>query len=180
MLFISCLSCALIRLIVCFIYCLVVFGSFSDFFWLVFIFLTLLLPGGRGVLPLTSFPLPVLPPFSDDDADDDCDGGDDDRVGCDSGDGDGGGVGGGVDDDGGDDGGNVDGGVDGEDADGSGRGDDADGNDDDDSTWFPISILTLLILEGGILVEGGGLKGVGIFCCPFSKNSKFSIAFLLT
>ena len=174
---------------VCFVFCLVVFDFLSDFFWLVFIFLTLLLPGGRGVLPLTSLPLPVLPPFSDDDADDNCDSVDDNRVGCDSGDGDCGGVGGGVDDDGGDDGGNVDGGDDGgivdgggdgEDADGGGSGSDADGNGDFGSVWFPISILTLSILEGGILVEGGGVWGAGTFCCSFSKNSTFSKAFLLT
>ena len=65
-----------------------VLDLFSDFFWEVLIFLTLLLLGGSGVFLLTSFPLPVLPPFSDDDADDDCGGDDDDGVGCDSGDGD--------------------------------------------------------------------------------------------
>ena len=165
---------------VCFVFCLVVFDFLSDFFWEVFIFLTLLLPGGRGVLPLTSLPLPVLPPFSDDDADDNCDSVDDDRVCCDSGDGDCGGIGGGVDDDGGDDGGNVDGGGDGEGADGGGSGGDADGNGDDGSAKFPISVLTLSILEGGILVGGGGVWGAGTFCCSFSKNSKFSKAFLLT
>ena len=158
-----------------------VLDLFSDFFWEVFIFLTLLLPGGSGVFLLTSFPLPVLPPFSDDNADDDCDGDDDDGVGCDNGDGDGGGVSGDVDDDdGGDDGGNDDGGGGGDDANGGGSGSDADGNGDDGSTWFPISILTLSILEGGILVEGGGVRGAGIFCCSCSKNSKFSKAFLLT
>ena len=134
-------------------------------------------------MPLTSLPLPVLPPFSDNDADDNCDSVGDDRVCCDGGDGDCGGIGGGVDDDEGDDGGNVDGGGDGGDgegADGGGSGSDADGNGDDGSAKFPISMLTLSILEGGILVGGGGVWGAGTFCCSFSKNSKFSKAFLLT
>ena len=160
----------------CFIFCLVVLDLFSDFFWEVFIFLTLLLPGGSGVFLLTSFPLPVLPPFSDDNADDDCDGDDDNGVGCDDDDdGDGGGVSGDVDDgDGGDDGGGG-----GDDANGGGSGSDADSGDSG-NTWFPKSILTLSILEGGILVEGGGVRGAGVFCCSCSKNSKFSKAFLLT
>ena len=176
----------------CFIFCLVVFDFSSDFFlvdflWEIFIFLTLLLPGGSGVFILTTFPLPVLPPFSDDNADDDCDGDDDDGVGCDDDDGDGGGVNGDVDDDDDgddvdddDDGGNDDGGGGGDDANGGGSGSDADGNGDDGSAKFPISMLTLSILEGGILVEGGGVWGAGTFCCSFSKNSKFSKAFLLT
>ena len=157
-----------------------VLDSFSDFFWEIFIFLTLLFPGGSGVFLLTPLPLPLLPPFSDDIADDDWDGGNDDGVGCNDDDGDGGGVSGDVnDDDGGDDGGNDDGGG-GDDANGGGSGSDADGNGDDGNTWFPISILALSILEGGILVEGGGVWGAGIFCCSCSKNSKFSKAFLLT
>ena len=98
-----------------------VLDSFSDFFWEVFIFLTLLFPGGSGVFFLTFFPLPVLPPLSDDNADDDCDGDDNDGVGCDNGDGDGGDVSGDV------------GG--GDDARRGGSGSDADDDDDDGSIW---------------------------------------------
>ena len=139
MLFISCLSWALIRLIVCFIFCLVVLDSFSDFFWEIFIFLTLLFPGGSGVFFLTFFPLPVLPHSSDDDddvgvgCDDDEEGG---GVDCDDDDSEGGVISGDVDDDdGGDDGANDDGGGGGEDDNGGGSGSDADDNGDDGSTW---------------------------------------------
>ena len=122
----------------CFIFCLVVLDLFSDFFWEVFILLTLLLPGGSGVLLLISFPLPLISlHFSDDNAGDGCDndeGDDDDGVGCDDDDGDGGGVSAdGNDDDGGDDGGNDDGGGGGEDDSGGGSGSDADDNGDDSS-----------------------------------------------
>ena len=61
-----------------------VLDLFSDFFWEVFIFLTLLFPGGSGVFLLAPLPLPALPPFSDDNADDDSDGDDgDDYADCD-------------------------------------------------------------------------------------------------
>ena len=86
-----------------------VLGSISDFFWEVFIFLILLFPGGSGVFLLAPLPLPALPPLSDDNVNDECDGDDGDGFGCDDGDdddGDGGGVNGDVDDD--DDGDDVD------------------------------------------------------------------------